>query len=342
MTTCAPLSATASLTTIVLKNEAQWGVFDAAADALGMDFSTDSLQNPIDRTARRPSIAFGRSVPGPQFSGLADPGGAINGSLQPNGAWPFIFRHALGSAVSTRESGSLFQHVLLGSETLPVGFSIEKRFGFRGSTAGKGFRYTGCRVNDLNLRLGSDGKIQSRFTVVAGMETPFDGPFGVATYPASNQEFTSSQAALYADADADGEPELISYITDFNMTLSNTLGQLRYSIPAGPYRRGISAGFRRITGTFSARFDAASYDLYQRYLDSATFAIRVTLRQSSSIGVLSWDMLLPSIGLRGSPTPQVTSKGAIRMDHSWMASFDEKTGSDCRLVIHNADPTLDN
>lgn len=342
MTTCAPLSATASLTTLVLKNEASWGVFDAAADALGMDFSTETLQNPINRVERRPRIAFGRSVPGPQFSGLSDPGGAINGSLQPNGAWPFLFRHALGSAVSTRESGSLFQHVLLGAETLPVGFSIEKRFGFRGSTTGKGFRYTGCRVNDLNLRLGSDGKIQSRVTVVAGKETPFDGPFSVATYPASSPEFTSSQAALYLDADADGTAEILSYITDFNLTLSNTLGQASYSIPNGALRRGVPAGFRRITGTFTARFDAGSYALYQRYLDSTAFTIKVQLRQSSSIGVLSWELTLPKVGLRGSPTPQVASKGAIRMDHSWMATFDDGIGSDCRLVIHNADPSLDN
>lgn len=342
MTTCAPQSATASLTTIVLKNEETWNVFNASADALGMDFITESLNNPVARNEIRPRIAFGRAIPGTQTSGLSDPGGSINGSLQPNGAWPFLFRHALGSVVSSRDSGSLFQHVLLGAESLPTGFSIEKRFGFRASTAGKGFRYTGCRVNDLNLRLSQEGKIQTRVSVVAGTETPFDGPFSVATYPASSPEYVSAQATLGLDVDGDGTPEAIASLTEMNILISNTLGQERYSIPHGITRRGVTAGFRRISGSFSARFDAATYALYQRYLDNAVLSLRVQLRQSSSIGVLSWDMTIPKIGLRGTPTPQVASKGPVRMDNSWLASFDEGIGSDCRLVIHNADPTLDN
>lgn len=337
-TTCRPDHATGSLASLAIQEETCWGTLGeetdpvAAQDAIGLEFSTESLRNDINNVDSQ-LIRADRMRSAPQH-GNQRPGGDVNGELQPHGAWPLILAHALGGTVVTTGS-SPYVHTISGDVTLPQGLSIEKKFDYPVASA-KYLIYTGCKVNELEITVPTEGVVTARAGFIIKKEDPRDVAMDASpTYPTDNQPFNAFQGAILLDTDVDGIRETIATVTSITVKIANSIDADQFAIDGTSYRADAPEDLRIVNGNITAFFTSDNYALYERTLANDTVSLELTLTR----GTFSWHFTIPAVKLRLG-TPQVGGRGPLNLDGTFEAFRDDTTGTDITVVVTNSDPTI--
>ncbi len=337
-TKCRPDRSTGSRAGLAIQEESCWGTLGeetdpvAAQDAIGFDFTSESLQNDIadiESQLLRPDRM--RSAP---QQGNRRPGGDINGELQPHGAWPLIMKHALGGSVITTGS-SPYVHTMAGDVDLPQGLSVEKKLGYPVATD-RFLIYTGCRVGEVEIIVPTEGIVTARAGLIAKKEDARIVSMDASpTYPTDNEPFNAFQGAILFDTDADDIREVIATITNLTLRINNSIDGDQFAIDGTPDRADAPEDQRIVNGDITAFFTSDNYALYERTLANDTVSLELTLTRGS----FSWHFTIPSMKLRLN-TPQVAGRGPLNLEGTFEAFRNEDVGTDIQLVITNSDPVI--
>lgn len=337
-TTCRPDRATGALAGLSVQEESCWGTLGEETDpvanqeALGWDFTSETLRNDINSIDSQ-LLRADRMRSAPQ-QGNQRPGGDVNGELQPHGPWPLIMKHALGGSVVTAGS-SPYVHTLQGSVDLPQGLSIEKKLAYPVAAA-KYLIYTGCKVNELEITVPTEGIVTARAGFIAKQEDPRDSAMDASpTYPTDNEPFNAFQGAILLDSNADGSRTAIATVSQISIRVANSVDGDQFAIDGTAYRADAPEDIRIVNGNITAFFTSDNYALYERTLANDTVSLELTLTR----GAFSWHFTIPAMKLRLN-TPQVGGRGPLNLEGTFEAFRDDTTGTDIQLVITNSDPVI--
>lgn len=320
--------------TIVVRDESTWGEWLATSnDLLELEFASEQISNTIGNSDGRHWIFdTQKRAPEPGNHGRHDPGGSVVGEMQFGGAWPFLMRHALGEPSSGAGPGSTTQHVMVGSLALPIGFSLEKRIRFGSDTTY--LRYLGCKVDKFFGRFSVGEIPRVRAAIIAGSETV---PGVSAEIPTQQTQIRSprvSATSIQMNIGAGLVP--VGHIESIEFLIDNNLNGNKYDIFSGASRTGLPVGRRTVTGSMTAMFTPAGWQMYQRFRENGTVALKVEATDGDYLFLLE----IPNARLRGTPAPQVVGGGPISVDFQWFGAYDATVGSDIRVTINSDDPSL--
>lgn len=331
--TCRPDTATGSRSALSVQEESCWGTIGTSQEALGIDFTRESLRN--QRNTIESTLIRSDRMRAPSQAGNERPGGEIFGELQPHGAWPLILKHALGGAVSTSGSGP-YTHALEGSVDLPEGLTIEKKFGFPSGNL-RLLRYLGSKVNEFGLEIPTEGIVTARAGIIARQESrPVTEMDATPTYPLNNEPFNSFQGAILLDAAGDGTAEVFATLTSLSLLINNNIDGDRFAIDGTSYRADAPEDVRIVNGRMSAFFTYDNWQLYQSFINDLTLSMTCTLTRGSYI----WQFTIPALKIRGDVTPVIDGRGPVDINMEWEAERDDTTGTDIQVSIVNDDPDI--
>lgn len=332
---CFPNRVLAAGVTMALREESTWGTYSAAGHiSRGLEFRSETMGNSRRPTDGESFVGDGRNeLPG--RLGVDDPGGSVEGEALPNGGWPLLLKHALHGGLVTTGAGP-WTHTFAPSDAVFTGFSLDKRFRYRDGTE-QYLRYLGCRVRRMNLRVAT-GILTARAELVAAQEVEVEAPFPTFAYPETNEPFSHLNAILSLDLDGDGSYESFGTAYDLDLSIDNNLGMEAYVVETGDaarYRDRLPVGLRTVTGGFRCMFTPDTYQLYQLYGANSPSALKVRLERGS----LVWQLEMPAVALRGSPTPKV-GRGPVMLDFAFRAHRDPVSGDQLRGLVVNQDDAL--
>jgi hypothetical protein len=325
-------------TTLFVTEEPTWGTYDAGQDPLGIEYAAETFKNEIKYSDGRRYIGDGRAAE-PGRAGRHDPGGAIDGEWQPHGFWALMTRYALGDPVQTSgPSSGVYAHILEGRDALPTsGLTFERVAEHRSGTRRR-FRYEGCKVESLYMRIATGAAVQARVVLVGREESNPGGDPPPATYPLYNEPFIGREASILLDT-GDGADTAV-HISSLEFTIANALGTTKYSPEDGAHRSGIPAGGRTITGAMRAMFTDSAYAAYLAGRGNTDGSLAASLVKDSVSGEqYRAQFTFPKIRFR-MLAPQNTGKGPITADIRFVAHKDSVAGTDVQALLINRDPTL--
>ena len=331
MTTCRVPRATATKTVIHISDEETWGT-DASHTPYGLEFVRETLRQQIQSVDQQHRITKGRAADVGYLTNK-DANGEIRGELQPHGPWPLIFKHALGS-VSTAGS---FPHVhtMDGADTLPTGMTITKYFEMTPGVY-KRRSFLGAKVNRLFLHVRKRGFVTARTVFMAREEVNSEvASVPLATWLPNNRPLTVFDTSIRLAVATDDSPPLTTICSNLDLVLQNNLRD-DYSPASGRKRHKIIPGPRTVGGSVTAFFTSgASQEWLDAWEANTTMQLIVTFARSP----YSIQVHLPAIKLRGT-TPQVADRGPVNLRIPFTAGKDSSIGTDIRMTVTNADPSI--
>lgn len=329
--TCRLQRGTPAATTLSVTEEAQYGVYDATQEPIGIEFGTETLRNPRTRKGREHWVGSGRAARSTHASD-EDPRGQITGHLQPHGFWPLVMKYLLGDAVTG--SGVPYTHRMNGRGSEPVALTIQKQTTFRSADPAI-FRYTGVRPNAMTLRARPGAFVRTVVDLIARREERVDEPMSIASYPPENEPFRPVGVALVIQ-EVGAEERALATISALDLTIRNELEASVRTIESGAWRRSLPLGPRIVTGSMTAFFTQANLEHWQRWSADLPVLIRATFAS----GPYHWRFTLPKLLITQSPTPQVAARGPMSMELPFRAFYSGADQSEVELVIANNDPLL--
>ena len=247
-------------------------------------------------------------------------GGPVSFDLQSRGLGLWL-AHAMGSFPS--KVGGSFTFTLGDSNT----HSFTTQVGvpqFSGTVTPK--TLTGCKITDWTLAVPNAG--------IATMQATIDAAgFTTAQSLATPSYSTNGTVFQFAGAAIKLGGSTVAYITDYSLTVANTLKTDRYTIGgAGAKREQIVNGFRSITGTVNAEFiDTTGF---AAILADTTVSLQLTLTAGSEV----LDITVPAVKFEGD-APQVGGPEAVMQTLNF-TGFDDGTNAPLTVVYTTADTTL--
>lgn len=202
----------------------------------------------------------------------------------------------------------------------PYGHSFTMQVGvplFSGTVDPK--TLTGCKITDWTLSVPNAG--------IATFQASIDAAgFTRGTALATPSYSSSASLFNFAGASISIGGSTVAYVTDFNLTVANTLKTDRYTLGnAGAKREQIVNGFRSVSGTLNAEFIDTT--AYAAILADTTSSIALTLTAGSTTMTVS----LPSIKFEGD-APQVGGPEAIMQTLNFTA-FDNGSAAPLTITV---------
>lgn len=338
--TCLPDRARGSASRIVFQDETCWGEVSADEQPVGLDFTSETVRNPIARIESQ--IIRSTRMRRKNNQGNQRPGGDILGELQPN-TWSRLLRHALSknSEVTTSGSGP-YTHSFRGEVNLDEGVTFEKRFDFRDADAVL-LQYIGSRVNEFFIQGPNEGVIACRVGIIAKREVDLsDLPHA--------EGFESLEASLAAEYATDNDPfnvfhcslevdgEAVAIVRSWDLLINNNMDGESFCYNQTAYRSDLSEDVRSISGNLVAKFTREGFDLfYPAFINNDTMSLRFRFERGDQV----WDILLPAVTVGGdSVTPTIPGRGPLDLNLQFDAHEDDEEGTDIIVEITNDESSL--
>lgn len=265
--------------------------------------------------------------------------GEIITELCTNGWGPLLFKHATTSNVVTTPVAGPPQRVNHVGVTdidaaLPTGLSIDKRFYFPDGIVHTQ-RYLGCRVESLSCAIGKGKPVQLRASIIGRERVENSDNIHTRYHPEDIMLF-GDDFTVAIDKDGDGSAELVGNVVRAQFVINNSLGMNCFPIAGGGLRDRLPQGQRHVSGRISAFFVSDDESLFDRWLGNDDVGIILTGIMQSDAN--QWAIFtFPAAKIRGSPVPQVSGRGLIRIDFSFVAMTDAVLGYDFRWEIQNVE-----
>jgi len=323
------------MTRLILREEAVWGELDLGNTGYGLEFTRETMDSPYDSVDHQHRISS-RGAVEPLLTN-SNVQGEIRGELQPHGAWPRLFKHALGTVV---EGGSYpYVHTIKGGNTLPTGLTISKLYQMRDNDSGIRTDFMGCKVNQLILDVRRQSPIVARVMVQGQRMLSSTYSSYTADWPTDNGPFTDRHTTIRID-ESPADPDVSAVCTAASLNIDNDLrsdwGPAGTTWGSARDRISLVPGLRRISGSLSAFFCYTPGAMWLGWWRNNTdLQLRIRCRRESWI----YDIYLPKIKFRGN-VPPITGRGPINITMPFVAYVDESLGTDIIVTITNADPTL--
>lgn len=333
---CSPNRAIASATQMMVQEETIWSqaVTGGSATPYGIDFTSETFRS--EKELSKPDSRLGvsgRMLEAPYYGNM-NVVGTLRGELQPNGVWPLILKHALG-APTTSGSGAPYEHLFLGSNSLPAGLTFEKWLYFRDRSL-RYFRYTGCKVDRLTMSVEQNQVVLMEADFLGHNEAEVTTPLANPNYALNNDPFTAQHGLVFFDLTGNRDRDPIGTVQTMSLDINNRLHGNAYGPAAGNKRRHLNAGQRMISGTARVMLTKPMIQLWEGFRDGTVLAIEWKFTRAN----ISWSWFVPRITITGSPTPKTQGRGPSYIDIAFRASRDSIIGSDIRLTIRNLDPII--
>lgn len=299
---------------------ANWRGFRFNTETLGLDINSFESQ---ELRSDRMTAAYIR--------GNRNPNGDVRAE-QGRNAHNLLFRHLLGSDVSTSGTSAPYTHTITGYRSLPAGgLSIVKAF----TDIPSYIVYKGLRVNSCAFDIPQEGFVGLTFSFLAKTEAtptsvkPYSNPL---IYPVGDP-YESVQTVIHVQPYAAGgsytwtSGTQIGICANGRYTISNGLDPNSFVI-GSTSRYSIPAGRRRIEGSLNLLLLDTSF--YADYVNGTPLAMRIV----QTDGTYSHTWTFPNIRYNGpKATPQVQGEQGIRYDIPFKAIRHETLGYDCVLQI---------
>lgn len=246
--------------------------------------------------------------------------GALNIDLASRGIG-LLLAHCMGSFPSKVGGGFTFTLGDPSTKSFTAQVGVPK---FDGTIDPK--TITGAKVTDWTLAVPNAGLATLSINVDAAGFTRSTG-LATPSYSTAGSVFQFAGAAIKVGGST------VAYVSDFNLTVSNSLKTDRYTIGnAGLKREQIVNGFRAVSGTLNAEFIDTT--AYAAILADTTSSLQLTLTSGSEV----LDITLPAIKFEGD-APQVGGPETIMQALNFTA-FDDGTNQPLTMVYTTADAAL--
>ena len=309
--------------------EVTWGTTPVApANVYGLNIRSETLGS-TKNLFQSQTINQYRSV-----VGLGDGNKAVAGNIAtdlfPEGL-EVLMRHVLGNpAVVTTDTGGVapYTHVMKGAAGYLEGLSIEKGF----VNINQYMKYTGCRVNSMNINLVQEGfhEVTVDFIgkqEVTGVATQIAG---AATFP-DKSGFTGYQCEVSLNSGSGYA--VLGNVVSGSININNNYETDKYVL-GSPYRASALPGKRECKGDFSVFFeDLAIYNLYANGTECALkFDFDNGLGQTLTIE-------FPIVKI-GGESPKIASEGGVNLSLNYQARRSTADQTDVIVTLVNTVATI--
>lgn len=310
--------------------EQVWGTTPAApAKVYGLNLRNESLGS-TKNLFQSETINQHRSVVGLGDGNLAVAGNIVT-DLFPEGL-EVLLRHLLGNpTVATTGSGP-YTHIMKGAAGYLEGLSIEK--GFVNIT--QYFKYSGCRINSMNINLVQEGFHEVTFDFIGKEETLATATQidGSPVYGNKNG-YTGYQCVVSTDHASAGNFVALGNVVSGSISINNNVETDKYVLGSSA-RASALPGKRECKGDFTVFFeDAALYNVYKTGVECAIkFVFTNVTGQTLTI-------LFPVVKL-GGEAPKIASAGGVNLPLNFQARRDDVTQlTDVVFTLVNTVATID-
>jgi len=327
--------ATGALSSIRMGKETDWGVARPA--------STIRQLNLLPGETIDQNIALYRS--NAMIPSRARSTGSVRGSVRPGGSIPFelahkgvsqLFWHLLGGSVSVDNGSAAPNHVhtIVGSPSLPTGFSVEKKFTDLASV--QYVAILGCRVNSCDINFNIDSITAGSFDV---MGREFTSPSGTSIFGGSPtvidesvDPFTSVEIAIYEA----GSATQLGTARSLQMRIANNMYGDNFVLGSNK-RVNLKPGTRDVT--FNGSFLFSDFYLYNKAINGTDTSIHII----ATHGAYSFAFLLDRVNLLpNNASPKISTPGPIdiALGGECLASTDGNT-PDIEVQITTSEAAID-
>lgn len=307
--------------------EQVWGTTPVApAKVYGLNIRSESLGS-TKNLFQSETINQYRSVVGLGDGNLAVAGNLVT-DLFPEGM-EILLRHLLGKpTVATTGSGP-YTHILKGDAAYMEGLSIEKGF----VNINKFFKYTGCRVNSMNINLIQEGFHEVTFDFLGKVEevaatTQIDG---TAVYGNKNG-FTGYQCVVASNHT--GSYVDLGNVVSGSISINNNYETDKYVL-GSPYRASALPGKRECTGDFTVFFEDTV--LYEIYKTGVECGLKFTFTNVTGQSMI-FEFPICKIG---GEAPKIASAGGVNLPLNFQARRSDVEETDVILTLINTVPVIE-
>lgn len=331
---------------LVLFTESTYGT--AVTNGIKQPFVSESLkvsQQSLDSN----TISSSRERLKPALSNI-NVSGSIATELATEGSM-FLLYAALGGYTGSSTGTSpniIYTHTFKTGSTNHPSFTAEMNYGDNAPAAAQYSKFTGCKINNMNLQVPNSGFVTVSYDVI-GQTADISGtaldsaPFAVSGFT----PFSSYHCLIQIDNISSSNIESLS------VSLSNALDESMYTIKADGKRSDLPAGFQTVTGQLSAIFDdstdnASTATLLNKAETNAKVSIKIifakTLNPASSDGALGREKITVEIpnALLERTSPEVAGPGGIKVAFSFKAYIANSTENSMTITMLSPTATLAN
>jgi len=239
-----------------------------------------------------------------------------------------------GTAVTLTVPNTIYQHVFTGGVTKPVGGLYVERQAFLASGS-QYFRYSGGRLNTLNLKVPQEGYVTGKFgTVFLNLDsTSASTIFSGSNLLPSDEAFDGAEALLYIQSPTG----VGAFTADFSLesldlTISNQYDEKVYAI-GSRIRQDLPEGMREVKGNLTCFFE--DMVKFGQYVGETTVALRLNFNHRGCL--MQIDMPMVRL-VGGQPSPTVSGNGVMKQTFDFQA-FNQGGAYDIQVTLLNTTAT---
>jgi hypothetical protein len=255
----------------------------------------------------------------------------------------FLLYAALGSYTGSGTAAPYTHTFKTGAADHPS-FTAEMNYGANAPTAAQYSKFSGCKVNNLNLQIPNSGFVTVSYDVI-GQTADISGTALDAT-PLEVSGFTPFSS--YNCKINIGSIES-SNVESFSIALSNALDESMYTIKADGKRSDLPAGFQTVTGQLSAIFNngisnASTGTLLNKAESNTSIALQVVFIRGTGLGTAGNEKITIDIphALLERTSPEVSGPGGIKVAFSFKAYVNSSAENAMTITVLSPTAALAN
>jgi hypothetical protein len=310
--------------------EQVWGTTPGSpAKVYGVNIKSESVGS-TKNLFQSDTINQYRSVVGLGDGNLAVAGNIVT-DLFPEGL-EILLRHLLGKPTVTTTGSGPYTHVMKGDGGYLEGLSLEKGF----VNISQYFKYTGCRVNSMNINLVQEGFHEVTFDFV-GKEEVVDTATqitGSAVYGNKNG-YTGYQCVVSTDHATPGVYVDLGNVVSGSISINNNFETDKYVLGSA-FRASALPGKRECKGDFTVFFEDTA--LYNVYKTGAECGMKFTFTNLTGQQLI---IHFPIVKV-GGEAPKIASAGGVNLPLNFQARRDGDTEmTDVIITLVNTVATIE-
>lgn len=250
-----------------------------------------------------------------------------------------LLKHCLGTVATT--GASPYVHTMKVGD-LPTSLIIEKHI--QDLTVSPAFeqhhKYNGCRLNNLNISMSSEGILLATVDVLGQKETLGGGtPYDATVEDKTNVPFTMANV-IAANIEEGGSA--LATITAFDFTIANNLDGDMFVIGGAGLRQSIPEGKVLVSGNLTAYYDSVT--LYNKALNLTESSLKITFSLGDGLGSAgneSLELFIPEIVYETNTPTVEENQGGVMVEMPFRAYFQNSSeASDIQFILKNTDATI--
>lgn len=244
-----------------------------------------------------------------------------------------LLKGTLGS--NTPSGANPYTHTIKVGTSVPS-FTIEK--GFTDITTPKYFKYSGCKINKMSLKVRPEGAQEVSFDFIGAKETVGGTSFDATLTDLGKQSFQGFHIATITEGGG-----AIAVVTEADINIENGLDDKVYTIntSAPGVRRSLPEGMVKVSGTLKALFEDDT--LYTKATAGTESALVVTYTIGAGSGAAGAEQLSISIPelLYTPNAPVISGPAGLLVELPFEAYYSNDAGaSSIIMTLKNTQATI--